>query len=87
MADYSRVLPDGWAQGDDSAAASRVGSQGWVQIAAAGGGTTSISPSVGTLVLAGYGPAVAKSSIPFLSAATAINVTQTQATPQVALTF
>jgi hypothetical protein len=38
MAEYSRVTPDGWVQGDDATDFSRVTPTGWLQQEAVGGG-------------------------------------------------
>jgi hypothetical protein len=43
MADYSRVAPDGWDQGDDTSTVSRVSPDGWEQFAGAGAGVTGTS--------------------------------------------
>lgn len=45
MAQFSRVTPTGWVQGDDASSFSRVTPTGWVQITAAGGTTYNQSVS------------------------------------------
>ena len=40
MAEYSRVTPEGWSQGDDATDQSRVTPDGWAQIAAVVGPIT-----------------------------------------------
>lgn len=43
MADYSRVTPTGWSQGDDASDASRATPTGWEQIAGVGAVPLSIA--------------------------------------------
>ena len=62
MADFSRVTPTGWLQGDDASESSRVTPDGWQQIPAAAGSslpTLSLPTYVpGSLTTTGFRPRV-----------------------------
>jgi len=63
VADYSRVAPWGWEQGDDSADSSRVTPGGWEQVKGTGGGSYTVTADAGAYTLAGQDAALVKSRI------------------------